>query len=86
MINLDAPKFSEKMAEPDVVVLDVRTPEEFNSGHIPSAINIDIYSDYLISQNHYSTSTGLANMFQGEISYDQMTRHLRSKDYSSFNF
>jgi len=46
MINLDAPKFSEKMAEPDVVVLDVRTPEEFNSGHIPSAINIDIYSDY----------------------------------------
>jgi hypothetical protein len=40
---------------------------------------LDIYSDYLISQNHYATSTGLANMFQGEISHDQMTRHLRSK-------
>ena len=46
MINLDASKFAEKIAEPDVVVLDVRTPEEFNSGHIPNAINIDIYSDY----------------------------------------
>ena len=46
MINLDVPKFAEKIAEADVVVLDVRTPEEFNSGHIPNAINIDIYSDY----------------------------------------
>ena len=46
MINLDAPKFAEKIAELDVVVLDVRTPEEFNSGHIPNAINIDIYSNY----------------------------------------
>ena len=46
MVNLDAPKFAEKIAEPDVVVLDVRTPEEFKSGHIPNAINIDIYSDY----------------------------------------
>ena len=46
MINLDASKFAEKIAELDVVVLDVRTPAEFNSGHIPNAINIDIYSDY----------------------------------------
>jgi rhodanese-related sulfurtransferase len=49
MINLDAPKFAEKIAEADVVVLDVRTPEEFNSGHISNAINIDIYSDYFRS-------------------------------------
>lgn len=49
MINLDAPKFAEKIAEADVVVLDVRTPEEFNRGHIPSAINIDIYSEYFRS-------------------------------------
>ena len=46
---------------------------------------LDIYSDYLISQNHYATSTGLANMFQGEISHDQMSRHLRLEDYSSSN-
>ena len=41
--------FAEKIVESDVVVLDVRTPEEFNSGHIPNAINIDIYSDYFNS-------------------------------------
>ena len=46
---------------------------------------LDIYSDYLISQNHYATSTGLANMFQGEISHDQISRHLRLEDYSSSN-
>jgi len=40
---------------------------------------LDIYSDYLISQHHYATSTGLANMFQGEISHNQMTRHLLQK-------
>jgi len=49
MINLDASKFAEKIAESDVVVLDVRTPEEFHSGHITNAINIDIYNDYFIS-------------------------------------
>jgi rhodanese-related sulfurtransferase len=49
MINLDASKFAEKIAETDVVVLDVRTPEEFNSGHILNAINIDIYNDYFNS-------------------------------------
>jgi rhodanese-related sulfurtransferase len=49
MINLDASQFAEKIAESDVVVLDVRTPEEFKSGHITNAINIDIYNDYFIS-------------------------------------
>ncbi len=27
----------------NAVILDVRTPEEFNSGKIPKAVNIDIY-------------------------------------------
>ena len=30
--------------KPDVVVLDVRKPEEFNSGHIEGAINIDYFA------------------------------------------
>ncbi len=30
-------------AGPDVVVLDIRTPEEFNDGIIEGAINIDFY-------------------------------------------
>lgn len=32
------------MGNPDFVILDVRTPEEFNDGHIAGAINIDYYS------------------------------------------
>ncbi|UTW44145.1 rhodanese-like domain-containing protein [bacterium SCSIO 12696] len=32
---------------PDVVVLDIRTPKEFNDAHIAGALNIDYYaSDY----------------------------------------
>jgi rhodanese-related sulfurtransferase len=29
----------------NVVIIDVRTPEEFNQGHIQDASNIDFYSD-----------------------------------------
>ena len=30
---------------PDFVIIDVRTPEEFASGHIEAAINLDYYSE-----------------------------------------
>jgi rhodanese-related sulfurtransferase len=30
---------------PDFVILDVRTPEEYEAGHLENAINIDFYSD-----------------------------------------
>ena len=36
---MEAAKMLEK--NPDMMVLDIRTPGEFNSGHIPTSINID---------------------------------------------
>ncbi len=42
---------------------------------------LDIYSDYLISQNHHATATGLSAMLDGEISHDQVSRLLRAEDY-----
>jgi phage shock protein E len=30
--------------QPDVIILDVRTPEEFAGGHIRQAVNVDIYN------------------------------------------
>ena len=35
--------WSQLQADENAVVIDVRTPDEFSSGIIPGAINIDIY-------------------------------------------
>ena len=39
--NLNVSDFAKKASDSTVVVLDVRTPEEFQSGHLKNAINID---------------------------------------------
>jgi rhodanese-related sulfurtransferase len=43
-VNLNVSEFSQKITEPGVIVVDVRTPEEFASGHIEGALNIDFNS------------------------------------------
>lgn len=40
--NLGSEDFAKKIAEPGVVILDVRTAGEFYEGHIQGAINIDV--------------------------------------------
>jgi rhodanese-related sulfurtransferase len=43
--TLDAYNLIRKNAgNPDFIILDVRTPDEFKSGHIADAINIDYYA------------------------------------------
>jgi hypothetical protein len=44
---------------------------------------LDIYSDYLITQNGYATATGLSRMLDGLISHDKITRFLNGKESSS---
>jgi len=40
--KVDPVEFSEVISQPDVIILDVRTPDEFNAGHIANAININL--------------------------------------------
>jgi len=42
--TVDATELVEVAQDPDVVVLDVRTPQEYAEGHVPGALNIDISS------------------------------------------
>lgn len=42
---LDVAKYEKIMAQPDVQLVDVRTPEEFSEGHLENAINIDVTAD-----------------------------------------
>ena len=42
---------------------------------------LDIYTDYLISQNSYATATGLSNLLDGQISHDKITRFLNKEQF-----
>ncbi|HHB78312.1 MAG TPA: rhodanese-like domain-containing protein [Saprospiraceae bacterium] len=42
MKNVNKQEFKKMMSEKDVVVLDVRTPREFESGKIEGAVNIPL--------------------------------------------
>ena len=44
---------------------------------------LDLYSDYLISQNRLATATGLSDLMEGQISHDQVTRMLNRSHFSS---
>lgn len=44
---------------------------------------LDLYSDYLISQNKLATATGLSDLMDGQISHDKVTRLLNRSDFNS---
>ena len=41
----DADAFKTEIAKPNVVLLDVRTPEEFAEGHLQGAVNVDFKNE-----------------------------------------
>ena len=49
-MNLDSVAFEAKTQELGVVILDVRTKEEFEEGHIANAININVESNTFLSE------------------------------------
>ena len=42
--SVNAEEFAREIEKPGVQLVDVRTASEYSDGHIPNAINIDIYS------------------------------------------
>jgi len=44
--DINAEKFHQLIEKGDGIIIDVRTSQEFNSGHIIDATNIDFYSEY----------------------------------------
>lgn len=48
--NIQTPEFEKLRKEPNTVVLDVRTKAEFDKGHIPGAVNLDVRSEDFIKE------------------------------------
>ena len=48
--NADVNGFATRIADPNVVLLDVRTAEEFNEGHLQNAINIDVKQEGFVEK------------------------------------
>jgi DDE superfamily endonuclease len=46
-------------------------------------IELELYTDYLISTFGQATATGLSAMVDGEVSHDRITRFLSEREYSS---
>ena len=44
---------------------------------------LELYTDYLICSNGYTTATGLSNMMDNEVSHDQITRFLLKSEFDS---
>ncbi len=40
--SVDAEGFAKALEDPDVQIIDTRTPQEFSEGHIPGAVNLDL--------------------------------------------
>ncbi|WP_194767124.1 rhodanese-like domain-containing protein [Tamlana sp. I1] len=43
--DLDAQAFNKAVAEDSMLLIDVRTPKEFEAGHLKNALNIDFLAD-----------------------------------------
>lgn len=48
--SVDAKTFGDRIADKEVQIVDVRTPEEYNEGHIPGAVNMDVQGADFASQ------------------------------------
>ena len=44
---------------------------------------LELYTDYLLSTFGYATATGLAELVNGQVSHDQITRFLSEEEYTS---
>lgn len=43
--TVNTPKAKQLLAQPGTLVLDVRTPAEYQAGHLPAARNLDVNAD-----------------------------------------
>lgn len=85
--NLSSDSFQERIHTLPVVLIDVRTPEEYSLGHIPGAKNEDYYSgDFLRNvQNSVGTDTPLAIYCRSGKRSEGAAKILSAAGYKVYN-
>ena len=57
--TIGAGELAQVVADPEIVVLDVRTPVEYADGHVEGAVNVDVssptFTDEIASLDKYAT-------------------------------
>jgi rhodanese-related sulfurtransferase len=48
--NVDANEFEQLSRQPDAMILDVRTADEYASGHLPGAVSMDVRSPDFVTR------------------------------------
>ena len=56
--TINSDEFEKILSNEGIVVLDVRTSEEFASGHISNAVNINVYDNNFVEQAKAKLPTG----------------------------
>ena len=68
---------------PQAVLLDVRTPEEYNDGHIPKSVNLPLHNIYRAEELFENKSTPLFVYCRSGARSAQATAELKDLGFSN---
>ena len=85
--TVNVKQFEDLIKEDNVTIWDVRTEEEFKSGHIENAINIDYYSDDFIKncKNTLNKDSKIAIYCQSGYRSKKSARLLSKEKFTVIN-
>lgn len=85
--NLDADAFERKLSEEGITLVDVRTADEYDAGHIPGAGHVDWYAADFLRQMEaaYPKETPLAVYCRSGRRSAEASARLAEAGYSVFN-
>lgn len=84
--HANAEEFKAKVEGRNVQLVDVRTPKEFNAGHIENAVNVNVFDKNFMEQiTKYKTDTPLYVYCRSGGRSMKAAKKLKAKGYNVIN-